>query len=120
MLGKRVGNGQDMTARPESDGHLWPRFRPGAEAAVQLTQPRDCDSAVSLREGFERDVELRGETKARRHLAKLYDLGDYRQRRDELPPPQRLGLVRQCRKPAVHAVLPIIGCPRDRTRCDAS
>ena len=66
MLGERIGDGQDMTARPESDGRLWPRFRPGGEAAVELTQPCDCDRAVSLREGFERDVELRGETKARR------------------------------------------------------
>ena len=70
MLGKRLGDDQDAAARPKSDGRLRSGVGSGGEAAVELTQPRDRDRAVSLREGLERGVELRGRTKARSHVAK--------------------------------------------------
>ena len=60
MLGKRLGDDQDASTRPKRDGRLRPAVGSGGKAAVELMQPRDCDCAVSLRDGIERSVKLHG------------------------------------------------------------
>src|SRR5215813_13315292 len=108
MRGKRLGEAQDVSARAERDVCLRPAVGSGGEEMVELAQPRDCDRSVSLCEGPKRDVELRSDTKPRSQAAKLDNFGANRQRRHELRLLQRLGLVRQCREPAVDAALPIL------------
>src|SRR3954463_8454936 len=105
MFGKRLGDDQDTTAHTERDGCLRPGVGTGGEAAGELTQLRDCNRAVSLRDGLKRDVELRGCPKGWSHVAKLVTLVSDGQPREDLPPLPRLGLVRQSREPAVHAAL---------------
>ena len=53
-------------------------------------------------------------------MAKLDDLATDRERRHQLRALQRLRLIRQRREPAIHAALPIVGRPRDRTRRKAA
>jgi hypothetical protein len=53
MLGKRLGDDQDATTRPKRDGCLRSAVGSGGKAAVELMQPRDCNYAVSLRDGIE-------------------------------------------------------------------
>src|SRR5262245_39331761 len=112
MRGKRLGEAQDVSARAERDGYLRRAVGSGGETVVELTQPRDCDRAVSLREGPQRGVELRGNTKPRSHEAKLNNFDADRQRRHQLRQLQRLGLVWQCRESVVDAALPILGARR--------
>ena len=96
--------------RPKRDGRLRSAVGSGGKAAVELMQPRDCDYAVSLRDGIERSVKLHGRAKAWSHVAKLDDLAADGQGRQQSRALQRLGLVRQSRKPAVHAAIPIFRC----------
>jgi hypothetical protein len=101
MFGKRFGDDQDAAARSKRDRCLRPGVRTGGQAAIEFTQPCDCDRAVCLREGRERGVELCGLSKARRDVAKVDNLGADRQRRQQWCALQRLGLVWHRRKPAV-------------------
>ena len=83
----------------------------GAEArrAVELMQPRVAITPF-LRDGIERIVKLHRRAKAWSHVAKLDDLAADGQGRQQSRALQRLGLVRQSRKPAVHAAIPIFRC----------
>ena len=83
------------------------------EAAVELTQPRDCHgAAVRARRPRARRRAPRPTPRCGASAAKVDDLGADRQRRQQLRALQRLGLVRQCREPAVDAALPILRARR--------
>ena len=75
---------------------------------IERGQPCGCSDAIPLRKGFERQVELRDQPQLRRDAAKMDNPRPDRQRRQELRPPQGLGLVRQSREAAVHSVFPIV------------
>ncbi len=75
MLGKRLGDDQDATARAQRRGFVRARVGSRSELAIELTQPRDCDRTVSLRERRKGGVELRRRFNARSQIAQLDDLG---------------------------------------------
>src|SRR4029077_5087519 len=102
MFGKRLGDDQDASTRPKGDGRLRSAVGSGGKAAVELMQPRDCDYAVSLRDGIERTVKLHGRAKAWSHVAKLDDLAADGQGRQQSRALQRLRLGPQRRKPTPH------------------
>ena len=91
-----------------------------ARRSIEPVKPRDCDGAVSLRQGLERRVEIRLRPKLGRDVTEPDDLGADRQRRQELRALQRLGRVRQCREPAVDTAFPIARQPWDGTRREAA
>src|SRR5882724_8021753 len=108
MFGERLADNQDTSARTQCRSFVRTSVGSGSELAIELTQPRDCDRAVSLRERRKRGVELHRRSTARSQVAQLDDLAADRQRREQLRALQRLGLVRQCRDPAVDALLPLL------------
>jgi hypothetical protein len=48
VLGKRLGDDQDLTARAKCGGCLWIGVIIVSEAAIELTQPRYCDRAEEI------------------------------------------------------------------------
>jgi len=75
MLGKRLGHDQNTTSRPNPNCELQPIVRTGSEAAIELSQPRHCECAVSPRDVFARSIEVCGRAETRNYLAKVDDLG---------------------------------------------
>ena len=63
-------------------------------------------------QGRERRVEFRAKTQQGRDTVKLHNVAAHGERGQELGTLQWLRLVRQCRKPAVHAALPILWVQR--------
>src|SRR5258707_7546401 len=110
MLGNRLGDDQDTTARPKSHGCLGAGFTRRGDAVVELTQLRDRFSAVSERDVIECGVELRGGSKVRSYLAKADDLGADGKCCKQLRALQWRCLIWQCCEPVVYAALPIVRC----------
>jgi hypothetical protein len=108
MIRKRLGHDEDTAPRLKDGVGLRTLVGIGGEAVIELMQPCDCGRAVSLREGRECGVELGGRPEARSHSAEVDDLRSHRQRRQQSRALQWLGLIRHCREPTDHAVVPIL------------
>ena len=118
MLGERLRDCKDEAARPKSC-----RLRAGTrgERLVEIGQAvrsrSRCWPCATASSAASRSVPR---SSLASDAAKLDDLGTDRERRHQLRALQRLRLIRQRREPAIHAALPIVGRPRDRTRREAA
>src|SRR6476646_1963092 len=110
MLGKRLGDNQDMAAPSKGHGCLSAGFTRRGESVVELTQLRYRFSAVPERDVVECGVQLRGRSKVRSHLAKADELGADGKRCKQLRALQWRCLIWQRREPAIKAALPIVQC----------
>src|SRR6516165_11963595 len=112
MLGECVRDSKNEAARPEST-------ETRGERAVEVRKPCGGCGTAAAREGLERRIEVGTQIEATTDMAKLDDVGTDRERRQQLRALQRLRRIRQYREPAVHAIGPIIGSPRDRAGNEA-
>jgi len=90
MFGERLADDQDTSARTQRRSFVRASVGSGSELAIELTQPRDCDRTVSLRERRKCGVKLLHCSDARSQVAQLDDLAADRQRREQLRALQRL------------------------------
>jgi hypothetical protein len=81
MLSKRLQDGDDTCARPQSAMHVRVRVRQNGEAVLELGKLRSCLAAVAPRQRGERSV---GQGRRGRHLAKLDDLRTHGECGEEL------------------------------------
>src|SRR5260370_26837575 len=116
MLAKSPG--YHKAARPRQNwlGRL--RLRAGRRSDVigEARKPCPCERAIALRQGGECKIEVCADSEQWGDAAKLDHHAAYGERREKLSSLQRLGVVRQCRDPAVHAALPVLQPPQGVAR----